>query len=188
MIGIGQDERLSASSRHEESEQVAKRWSNQQGGRMSSRPWCTGWLAVPEVISRFQCRSTGGKSQHWINYCVSDFLGDRVPVERMCSLGCHQLADINTLPLAERARKRASSSDRNSVRTRWSASAAVVVWVVRRSTASAWPRFRSSSDRAYSSSRRYWASSSSVRCCNSSPSETTSGTRSAAERTPASTN
>jgi 2-polyprenyl-3-methyl-5-hydroxy-6-metoxy-1,4-benzoquinol methylase len=128
------------------SEQVAKRWSTQHEGTGAFSPLVY-WLAVPEVSRWFQCRSTGGQSQHWINYCVSDFLGDRVPVERMCSLGCgtgalerhlallnafrfcdaydiapgaldmarrdaetaglkgisYELADINTLPLAERA-------------------------------------------------------------------------------------
>jgi 2-polyprenyl-3-methyl-5-hydroxy-6-metoxy-1,4-benzoquinol methylase len=129
-----------------ESERVAERWSTQHGGTDNFSPLVY-WLAVPEVWRRFQRRATGGRAENWINYCVNDFLGDRVPVERMCSIGCgtgglerhlallgafrrcdaydiapgaleiarhdaeaagvsgicYEVADINTMPLAERA-------------------------------------------------------------------------------------
>jgi len=70
-----------------ESDRVAERWSTCHGGTDAFSPLVY-WLAVPEVSQRFQFRATGGKSQHWVNYCVHNFLGDRIPVDRMCSLGC----------------------------------------------------------------------------------------------------
>jgi 2-polyprenyl-3-methyl-5-hydroxy-6-metoxy-1,4-benzoquinol methylase len=68
------------------SERLAERWSTHHGGTDTFSALVY-WLAVPEITRRFQFLSTGGKSDHWVNYCVS-FLGDRVPVERMASLGC----------------------------------------------------------------------------------------------------
>jgi 2-polyprenyl-3-methyl-5-hydroxy-6-metoxy-1,4-benzoquinol methylase len=70
-----------------DSERVADLWSTQHGGTDTFSPLVY-WLAVPEVSQRFQQRSTGGQSGHWINYCVNTYLGGRVPVARMCSLGC----------------------------------------------------------------------------------------------------
>jgi 2-polyprenyl-3-methyl-5-hydroxy-6-metoxy-1,4-benzoquinol methylase len=69
-----------------ESQRVADLWSTHHGGTdaFSSLVY---WLAVPEVARRFQRRATGGKAEHWINYCVSEFL-TALPVERMCSIGC----------------------------------------------------------------------------------------------------
>jgi SAM-dependent methyltransferase len=68
-------------------QRVAERWSVTHGGTDAFSPQVY-WLAMPEVHARFQALSTGGKSQHWINYCVSEFLGGRLPAERMASLGC----------------------------------------------------------------------------------------------------
>lgn len=69
------------------SRRVAERWSTHHGGTDNFSPQVY-WLALPEVQARFQALSTGGKSHHWIDYCVDEFLGDRRPAERMASLGC----------------------------------------------------------------------------------------------------
>jgi 2-polyprenyl-3-methyl-5-hydroxy-6-metoxy-1,4-benzoquinol methylase len=68
-------------------ERVAEHWSSHHGGTDDFSALVY-WLAIPEVHRRFQSLSTGGKSEHWINYCVSDYLGGRLPAERMASLGC----------------------------------------------------------------------------------------------------
>jgi hypothetical protein len=69
-----------------ESDRVAEHWSTHHGQTDVFSPPVY-WLAVPEVSRRFQFRATGGTPLHWVNYCVN-FLGNRIPVERMCSLGC----------------------------------------------------------------------------------------------------
>lgn len=47
----------------------------------------TYWLANPLVHARYQHRATAGRSSHWVNYCVENFLPDR-PVDRMLNVGC----------------------------------------------------------------------------------------------------
>jgi len=66
---------------------VARRWSRQHAGTevYSGEVY---WLAVPEVQQRFMAKATSGHANHWATYCVTEFLGDRVPVDRMLSIGC----------------------------------------------------------------------------------------------------
>lgn len=47
------------------------------------------WLAVPAVQKRYQrLASLGGAYPAWTQYCLTEFLAHRVPVERMLSIGC----------------------------------------------------------------------------------------------------
>ena len=46
------------------------------------------WLANDLVRERHQRRGTRGKYPGWARYCLMEFLADRLPVERMLSLGC----------------------------------------------------------------------------------------------------
>jgi SAM-dependent methyltransferase len=66
---------------------VARRWSRVHGGT-EAFPGEVYWLAVPEVQRRFMAKTTCGRADHWAAYCVSEFLGDRLPVDRMLSVGC----------------------------------------------------------------------------------------------------
>jgi SAM-dependent methyltransferase len=65
---------------------VGEIWSAKLASPVAFSP-ATFWLAVPEVQERFNRKASRGAG-HWINYCVDKFLGDRVPVERMLSVGC----------------------------------------------------------------------------------------------------
>ena len=66
---------------------VADRWSTVPfGGEFSPEVY---WLAVPEVQRHFQERACGGRAGvRWEHHCVAEFLGKRIPVERMLSIGC----------------------------------------------------------------------------------------------------
>jgi 2-polyprenyl-3-methyl-5-hydroxy-6-metoxy-1,4-benzoquinol methylase len=47
------------------------------------------WMANPAVFSRFQRKASRGQDHGtWPVYCLANFLTDRLPVERMLSLGC----------------------------------------------------------------------------------------------------
>ncbi|QHF48012.1 SAM-dependent methyltransferase [Pseudomonas sp. S35] len=47
------------------------------------------WLAVPAVQRRHQHKATAGSGHPgWVQYCLKEFLGDRVQGARMLSIGC----------------------------------------------------------------------------------------------------
>ena len=47
------------------------------------------WLAVPAVQKHYQKRACANKPYpSWIEYCVKEFLGTNIPVQRMLSIGC----------------------------------------------------------------------------------------------------
>lgn len=67
-------------------EKVADRWSRVPYTEFSAAVY---WLAIPEVDRRFQERACRGrKGVRWHEYCAREFLRDRLPVERMLSIGC----------------------------------------------------------------------------------------------------
>ncbi|ROL81523.1 SAM-dependent methyltransferase [Pseudomonas protegens] len=68
--------------------QTAEHWSENQAGSdaFSADVY---WLAVPAVQQRHQQKATAGSGHaHWVPYCLNTFLGDRLPVQRMLSVGC----------------------------------------------------------------------------------------------------
>ncbi|MDG4555182.1 MAG: class I SAM-dependent methyltransferase [Candidatus Competibacter sp.] len=47
------------------------------------------WLAVPEVQRRYQKKACANKPfPSWVEYCVKEFLGSNIPVQKMLSIGC----------------------------------------------------------------------------------------------------
>ena len=38
--------------------------------------------------ARYNQLATGGKHNHWVEFCLSEYLGESLPVERMLSIGC----------------------------------------------------------------------------------------------------
>lgn len=68
---------------------AADHWSEVFSGKLQeliSRQ--TYWLAIPEVRERYQRLATGGKGTDWAEFCLSEYLAGRLPVERMLSIGC----------------------------------------------------------------------------------------------------
>jgi 2-polyprenyl-3-methyl-5-hydroxy-6-metoxy-1,4-benzoquinol methylase len=68
----------------------------------------TYWLANPSIARRFNSNAVGGREyESWVNFCVQHFLGNRLPVERVLTIGCgdgvldRHLASINTAKLIE---------------------------------------------------------------------------------------
>lgn len=70
-----------------EKQKTSDHWSENQSGSSAFSPDVY-WLAVPEVQARYQNQGSAGKSDHWVRYCLNEFLQDRLPAERMLSLGC----------------------------------------------------------------------------------------------------
>jgi len=68
-----------------DSRSVGETWSSKLASSEFSA--ATFWLALPEVQERIDRKASRGTG-HWVNYCVAKFLGSRVPVQRMLSIGC----------------------------------------------------------------------------------------------------
>ncbi len=66
---------------------VVARWSENQSNPDAFSPGVY-WLANPAVRRRHQKKGTRGKFPSWAHYCITEFLGDRLPVEKMLSVGC----------------------------------------------------------------------------------------------------
>jgi len=68
-------------------DKVIQRWTvNQANDNTFSRTIY--WLTIPEVQKRYQQKATKCKYNNWAEYCLKEFLGDRLPVEKMLSVGC----------------------------------------------------------------------------------------------------
>jgi len=92
------------------------------------------WAALPAVQRRLREKLSPGGDRRWFEYCVLRYLGDRIPVERMASLGCgtggleRQLAELGAFrrcdafditPAAiEEARRRAAEAGIDSIEYR----------------------------------------------------------------------
>lgn len=68
----------------------------------------TYWLANPLIAKRFNSNAVGGRDyESWVNFCVFHFLGKRLPLERVLTIGCgdggldRHLAALNTARLIE---------------------------------------------------------------------------------------
>jgi SAM-dependent methyltransferase len=69
-----------------EKQKVADFWSSLQDWQFSEAVY---WLANPILYSRYQEKATGGQEfDHWLEYCIQTFLGERTPVQAMLSVGC----------------------------------------------------------------------------------------------------
>nr|WP_152897370.1 class I SAM-dependent methyltransferase [Pseudomonas piscis] len=67
---------------------TAEHWSQNQAG---SDPFSADvyWRAVPAIQRRHQQKATAGSGHdYWVSYCLDTFLGGRLPVARMLSVGC----------------------------------------------------------------------------------------------------
>lgn len=72
-----------------QSSQVADHWSevfSEKLAELVSRQ--NYWLAIPEVQARYNRLATDGKCGSWIEFCLSEYLRESLPVERMLSIGC----------------------------------------------------------------------------------------------------
>lgn len=68
-------------------DKVIQRWTVNQASDNAFSP-SVYWLAVPEVQKRYQQKATKCKYNNWAHYCLKEYLGDRLPVEKMLSIGC----------------------------------------------------------------------------------------------------
>ncbi|MDG4596948.1 MAG: class I SAM-dependent methyltransferase [Candidatus Contendobacter sp.] len=73
---------------NDDKRKIADYWSENLAGSNPFSPDVY-WLAVPDVQKHYQKRACANKPYpSWIEYCVGEFLGDRVPVQKMLSIGC----------------------------------------------------------------------------------------------------
>ena len=71
-----------------EKNKIAEYWSENLSGSNPFSPDVY-WLAIPEVQKHYQKRACGNKPySSWIEYCVKEFLGEKIPVQQMLSIGC----------------------------------------------------------------------------------------------------
>lgn len=69
--------------------QVSDHWSQKLEDSSSDFSAELYWLANPEVRRRHVLAQTRGRrADSWVNDVVKQFLGDRIPVDRMLSIGC----------------------------------------------------------------------------------------------------
>ncbi len=70
-----------------EKQTVIDRWSEHtsDSAELSAAVY---WLAVPEVMARYQAKLTDGRYGSWVEMVVGDFLSDRAHLSRILSLGC----------------------------------------------------------------------------------------------------
>jgi len=72
----------------DDKKKIADYWSENIAG---SNPFSSDvyWLAIPAVQERYQKKACANKPySSWVEYCVKEFLGSAVPVQRMLSIGC----------------------------------------------------------------------------------------------------
>jgi len=80
----------SAGSRKEEDAKArtAAHWSTHAADSDAFSPRVY-WLAVPAVMERYQRRACAGKPYpDWVSYCLNEFVGQRLPLSRILSVGC----------------------------------------------------------------------------------------------------
>ncbi len=70
-----------------DSERTIDHWSENLAGSDAFSPNVY-WLAIPEVQMRHQSKATQGRANNWVEYFLESYLGSRLPVERMASVGC----------------------------------------------------------------------------------------------------
>ncbi|HEY7834154.1 MAG TPA: class I SAM-dependent methyltransferase [Ktedonobacterales bacterium] len=76
-------------AKHDGERITAQRWATALGEQSSVFSPQRFWLAVPEVYRRHQEKLTRGRTDAtWWEYCLGEFLKDRLPAPRMLSIGC----------------------------------------------------------------------------------------------------
>ncbi|MFZ4791980.1 MAG: class I SAM-dependent methyltransferase [Candidatus Competibacteraceae bacterium] len=72
----------------DDKKKIVDYWSENIAG---SNPFSSDvyWLAIPAVQERYQRKACANKPYpSWVEYCIKEFLGAAVPVQRMLSVGC----------------------------------------------------------------------------------------------------